>query len=693
MHGRQRLIAALVLTVGLAAAGITAWLPNADKSLIVVVILVVAAVTAVLVPVADRALESWRQRSEVIARKVLGMTGGRLPQLGNVSLDLLGVRTARQAGGLARPQIPYVNRHELDLLLEDAMTTARFVLVQGPSASGKSRTTAEIAKRLFPNRSVLIPVVESGAIAQALDSGAGADDMVVWLDDLDRHMDVGLSADLIRRLLDGSSVLIVATMRAGAYERYKPQGDIRPPGRDVTDLAHIIDFSDWDAIDRRHARLQLVSEADIVDALDRSMSPSEYLSAGPDLIDRLERGSPPENGVAVVRAAADWFRAGLSRPVPLHVARILYPHYLPADDAELLERFEEALDWACQPTSGVRIITRRIDDAGLIVHDYVLDHLEATLTPRLPSFTWETIADELVSTGKFDDHAQVGATAYLLYQAPAIGERLTRRAAENGYLGAMINLANILADRGDTTEAERWYVKAHEAGYRMATYNLALMRHEQDRIEEAEQLYRIASADAVPEAMANLGNLLAEHDKVAEAKQWWLQAAARGVHQAMFNLGRLAKTEGRVEEAERWWRALAEAGDSDAMNSLGVLLSNGERAEESERWWIRAAKEGNAYAMNNLANLLAGRDEFVKAEQIYRTAIAAGHVPAMNGLAVLLSRQDQSGIAERWFRAAASAGDIDAMKNLSHFLAERGEIEEADRWLHRAKSLLGPVDE
>ena len=136
-------------------AGVTAWLSNADKSLIVVVILVIAALTAVLVPVADRALESWRQRSEVVARKVLGVTDGQLPQLGDVGLELLGVRAARRAGGLARPQISYVNRHRLDLLLEDAMTTARFVLVQGPSASGKSRTTAEIAKRLFPNRSVL----------------------------------------------------------------------------------------------------------------------------------------------------------------------------------------------------------------------------------------------------------------------------------------------------------------------------------------------------------------------------------------------------------------------------------------------------------------------------------------------------------------------------------------------------------
>ena len=162
---------------------------------------------------------------------------------------------------------------------------------------------------------------------------------------------------------------------------------------------------------------------------------SEDLPAGPDLIDRLERGNPSRHGVAVVHAAADWFRAGLSRPVPLRVVRSLYPNYLPADDAELVGRFDEALDWACQPTSGVRIITRRTDGVGLVVHDYVLDYLSATLPPRLPNSTWETIADELTATNEVDDLAQVGATAYLLYDAPAIGERITRRAAENGSFG------------------------------------------------------------------------------------------------------------------------------------------------------------------------------------------------------------------------------------------------------------------
>jgi TPR repeat protein len=486
--------------------------------------------------------------------------------------------------------------------------------------------------------------------------------------------------------------MIIATMREGAYERYKPQGDIRPPGRDVTDLAHIVDFSGWDAIDRRRARQHLVSEVDVMAALDHGMSPSQYLSAGPDLVDRLERGNPARHGVAVVHAAADWFRAGLSRPVPLRVVRSLYPSYLPADDAELVGRFDEALDWACQPTSGVRIITRRTDGTGLVVHDYVLDYLSATLPPRLPSSTWETIADELTATNEVDDLAQVGATAYLLYDAPAIGESITRRAAERGSFGAMSNLANLLANRGHISEAEHWYVKAHEAGQVLATYNFGILRHEQDRIEEAEQLYRVAAANADPQAMTNLGNILADRGETSEAQEWWRQAAARGVEEAMFNLGRLAKVEGRPEEAERWWRAAAQAGDPDAMNSLGVLLSNNGMLEEAQRWWVMAAKASNADAMNNLGNLLVEQGEFAEAERLYRAAAKVGNAPAMNGLAVLLGRGGRNSEAERWFREAASAGDIDAMKNLGQLLVERGETQEADQWFERAKLLHGDAN-
>ncbi|TDO51267.1 hypothetical protein EV643_1034 [Kribbella sp. VKM Ac-2527] len=79
------------------------------------------------------------------------------------------------------------------------------------------------------------------------------------------------------------------------------------------------------------------------------MGLGEYLAAGPELIERVESGDPPAGGVAVVRAAADSYRLGMTRPAPLHFVRNLYPLYLPPDDASLLDRFEQSLKWACTP--------------------------------------------------------------------------------------------------------------------------------------------------------------------------------------------------------------------------------------------------------------------------------------------------------------------------------------------------------
>src|ERR1019366_10402039 len=98
-----------------------------------------------------------------------GTIRGRLPRLGDVDLDVLGVRAPREVSGQPRKQPLYASRHALDPSLEDALTKHRFVLVHGPSAAGKSRSTAEVARRLWPRRPVLVPYQQQGALAELID--------------------------------------------------------------------------------------------------------------------------------------------------------------------------------------------------------------------------------------------------------------------------------------------------------------------------------------------------------------------------------------------------------------------------------------------------------------------------------------------------------------------------------------------
>lgn len=95
-----------------------------------------------------------------------------------------------------------------------------------------------------------------------------------------------------------------------------PNGEVRPAGREVIELAELVQYDDWNQYERAEAARRLVDQPDIVNALDRGMGLGAFLAAGPDLVDRLEAGTPPPGGVAIIRAATDWYRAGLTRPAP-----------------------------------------------------------------------------------------------------------------------------------------------------------------------------------------------------------------------------------------------------------------------------------------------------------------------------------------------------------------------------------------
>jgi hypothetical protein len=316
MHGVRwpAWVSGLLAVLGVAAAAVTAGVSSADKGLHAVVVLIATAVVAGVVPLVGSALGRSRERLELVARLTVGSDGGRLRRLGELELEVLGVRPPRTSTLRAREQLPYASWHELDPVLDAALAGYRFVLVHGPSATGKSRSTAQAARWRYGDHLLLVPVTEAGAVDQLLGSGVDLVGVVVWLDDLDRHLGAGLGKLVVLRLLQVPGLRIVATVRAMALEQYKEHGQIRSPGQEVIDLAHLVEFTGWDRTDRNQARQQLAGEPDIVTALEPGMGLAEYLSAGPELVNRLTLGEPPAAGVAVVHAAADWYRAGLTRP-------------------------------------------------------------------------------------------------------------------------------------------------------------------------------------------------------------------------------------------------------------------------------------------------------------------------------------------------------------------------------------------
>jgi TPR repeat protein len=439
-------------------------------------------------------------------------------------------------------------------------------------------------------------------------------------------------------------VSVVATIRAAAYEQFKAVGDLRGAGQDVVALAHLVRYPDrWDEKDRVGAVTSLAGHEDVLAALGRGVGVGEFLSAGPELVARLEMGAPPASGVAVVRAAVDWYRAGMTRPAPKELVRGLYPSYLPDDDAGLLGGFEQGLVWATGKVSGARIVTDRTDGTGLAVHDYVLDHLSTSLPAGLPTQIWPMLLTGLA--GQPEDLFRVGATAYLTHHDPRTVETFFTLAAGAGHTRAMVGLGVLLEGRGDVQEAEEWYRKASDAGD--------------------------------TNAMVGLGVLLEGRGDVQEAEEWYRKAADAGNTDAMFSLGLLLVGRGDVREAEEWYGKAADAGHTDAMGNLGVLLKGRGDVQGAEGWYCKAADAGHTNAMFNLGLLLVGRGDVQEAEEWWRKAADAGHTDAMFSLGLLLVERGDVQGAEEWWRKAADAGHTDAMVNLGVLLKGRGDVQEA----------------
>ncbi|MFF1819747.1 tetratricopeptide repeat protein [Kribbella sp. NPDC058245] len=656
---------------------------------------VAGTVVAVIVAFAGGISALWRisgvtKRRQAIATLTTGSSMPRLPTLRDVDLAALGVRVPREGLQESTEQLRYVPRHLLDDRLRDALQEHRFVLVHGPSTAGKSRSVAELARELYPGERVVIPVLRPSALIELANAGVVRASVVVWLDDLDRHLGAGVDVACIERLLKIRNVRIIATMRAAAYEQIKPQGEARPAGRDVVELAvaqgAVIRFTGWDEQDRQTAGRQHQDKPDVVAALGKGMGLGEFLSAGPELIERLEIGDPPAEGVALVRAAADWFRLGLTRPVPLSLVMSLHPHYLPSDDALLLQRFEQALVWASTAVSGARLITNRTDGSGVVVHDYLLDYLSRNPSRPIPAATWQLVAAALRDTPA--DLAVVAAAALRLDDIGR-AEDLARLAADRGNMEASHLVGAILCERKNFADAEPFCRAAAEAGYADAMHNLAIaldtlgkQENGLARRRESEQWLMAAATRGVAVAMHRVALNQWRRGSRRIAKDWLLKSIEAGHAPAMFTLAQLLRTTGRASEAEPWYRAAAGNGSAQAMNKLGVMAEQRGQSAAAEQWYRAGTEAGNVESAHNLADLLDRRGQPVEAEHYYRISAETGNTAAMNGLAFMLHERGDVAGARHWYHASAVRGDGHAMNSLAVMAKRRGDETQAEYWFH-----------
>lgn len=275
---------------------------------------------------------------------------------------------------------------------------------------GKTRMAARVVGELFPERVIFIPDGKK-AIAELDAADIVLKDAVIWLDDLDRLIGSdGISAGMLRRLAAAENI-IVATVRATEYDAYKPTDQLKRPEWDVIlEFERIIVEPTLSELEERRLA-DAVPDGPTRDRI-RQVGVGEYVGAAEQIVDQLRVG-PSVNpvGYALVCGAADWRRAGMTRPVPTPLlAELAKPH---ARTPRVLtgiaqpDTFSAGLVWATRTINPTVALLELAGD-GYEVFDFALDQLAERSDP-IEAETWHLVMEQ--ATPK--ELLSIGYAAYL----------------------------------------------------------------------------------------------------------------------------------------------------------------------------------------------------------------------------------------------------------------------------------------
>ncbi|MFD2349717.1 hypothetical protein ACFSTC_10600 [Nonomuraea ferruginea] len=486
-------------------------LPGQSDSVITAcigIVLLLAALSVVLPLIGARVERKARTAEELddkrryVTTRVLRGSAGELPRLGQLSATDFGVTPHPVHHQRARPLCP--PREPDDTQIRDALSAPGppypFVLVWGNTKAGKSRITAEAIRAVFPEDTVVLLPASGAALAElalsdkALPSGEGP--AVVHLDDItvaDLEVLTPAVLDAVAR-----QAVLVATMTAGR------RGQILKSGTDSTRVART-------ALSRAHRdgqghELVFRPPTDAEREQAEALYPGETFrgSIAETLVGAIElfakyKAGPDDDpaGCAIVQAAVDCRRAGLTRPVTDAELSRLFALYLPAIRAGVPatpDTFQQGLrTWAAVPVSSqVALLTADTGDgeAGWKALDHIVSADEGA-RPIHPGL-WA----ELISIVNPSDARAI------MYGAENRGERehaiaagrkaatsphLEEAAVSAGYLGIL------LAGQGEveaSADAFRQAARSQNADRSsMATLQLGIALSNQGKIEAATDAF------------------------------------------------------------------------------------------------------------------------------------------------------------------------------------------------------------
>ncbi|MFD8025559.1 tetratricopeptide repeat protein [Streptomyces lavendulae] len=584
---------------------------------------------------------------------------------------------------------PYVPRSPQDGLLDDALLRSRFVLLAGQSKAGKSRTLYEALLRTLPGARLIVPRPD-GTDRRILDDLSrlalplGRDRAVLWLDDLHRYLRPGgLDLQILDRLARRHpAVTVVATIPAKQRAALTGMGnDIGRVARTVLGKAHTVELPALLTPQDTAAARELYPREDFA-----ARGIGEHMVAAPLLEQRLRDGaeSCPE-GWALVKAATDWHRMGMTAPVPESALLDLFRSYMSAhhlrfDADETLYR--SGLAWAGEPVAGAIALLYRVpgpqDRPAYTGFAYTAEYLDTRAddpSAAVPRLAWDYLAEHRTP-------AELVPIAYaaLVREEPDVAERLLRTIAgasgdRDGAAWASLMLGQISLVRGDVEGA----------------------------LELLDAAASSRTEDVAPLAQVELAAALVINGDRTRPRQLLESAVACADPQisrlAQVGLARVLVLQGEGERAERLLEAVLASGDTEAGYLAGAqlarTLTDGDLAgvrtgrepgtelgkpatgmgvargpgapEPAERPWTLPRMMGDAVAGQitsvaraNLGGLLVHQGKLDRAEAVLRSVADSGQahvVPwALAGLGDVLTLQERYDEARRVLEDAIATG-------------------------------------
>jgi tetratricopeptide (TPR) repeat protein len=645
---------------------------------------------------------------------------GRVLTVARVDPYTVGVSPSTCTALGRRP--PYVRR-DVDEQVDEALVETSFTLLVGASKAGKSRSAFEAARRAFPHAPFVVPG-GSSTITSLPDGGRGP--VVVWLDGLDRYLGRlgGVEADLLD-LLTGHNhrVVVLATLGSAYHERLLAlDGETSRVAQLLVRQATVIHLPVRLSDAERARAAWLYPGKDLAAGIGPTL-------AGVPTLERRHHGGRRAFpvGWALVQAAADWRRMGITRPVPEQDLRALcapYLHEMDIDVESADEAFEPGLDWAGRRLGSPSPLLATVGQGptrSFEAFEYLVAAAdgEGGRTPQaIPAATWRTAIASVAS----DELIGVGFTAYLRAEID-IAEDAWRRALESGHPDAAPWAAVLLGLRhqqaGEVEAAGSAFQRALESGHpeaapwaasrgllpepiAPATQAVGLgLLHEgagdrQDALATVQQT--ADSGDpAAPGGALHQGILLERQGDLKAARSAYQRAMSSGhpdaAPAAAANLGALLAERGDVRGARRALRQAMDSGHPDAAPwaavTLGTLFLNQgrpERAGEAFRWAVGSGHPEQApTAAVHLGALLAERGDLQGARAALELAVASGHPQhaprAAVDLGLLLLQQGELDGARAAFQSAVDAGHTDyaplGLVGLGAVAAARGDLEAA----------------